>query len=135
VIKEECEKEGIRDFNILGESNLNRLCICSVGNRSPKRAAEAGKELLDSPAGRMANIILMVDEDVDLKDLSIVTWKFFNNTDPKRDILVCEGGLVIDATKKGPGDRHDREWPDDIVMDDDTKKRVDILWPKLGIGA
>ena len=133
VIKDECEKAGVTDFNILLDSNLNRLCICSVAKGSPKSAAEVGKDLLESEASRMANIILMVDEGVDLRDFSHVTWKFFNNTDPRRDILLFDAGVVIDATKKGPGQGHDREWPDEIDMDDETKQRVDTLWPKLGI--
>jgi 4-hydroxy-3-polyprenylbenzoate decarboxylase len=43
--------------------------------------------------------------------------------------------LVVDATKKTPADGHDREWPDDIVMDEDVKARVDAMWPRLGIST
>jgi 4-hydroxy-3-polyprenylbenzoate decarboxylase len=43
--------------------------------------------------------------------------------------------LGIDATKKLPEEGFAREWPGLILMDDATKRRVDELWPTLGLGA
>jgi 4-hydroxy-3-polyprenylbenzoate decarboxylase len=42
--------------------------------------------------------------------------------------------LGIDATKKLPEEGFAREWPGLILMDDATKRRVDELWPTLGLG-
>jgi 4-hydroxy-3-polyprenylbenzoate decarboxylase len=41
--------------------------------------------------------------------------------------------MGIDATRKWPEEGFTREWPRAIMMDPETKKRVDELWPKLGI--
>ena len=39
----------------------------------------------------------------------------------------------IDATKKGPLDGHEREWPADIVMAAEVKARIDGRWKEFGL--
>jgi len=39
----------------------------------------------------------------------------------------------IDATRKWASEGFTRPWPDEIVMDENTKKRVDALWKSLAI--
>jgi 4-hydroxy-3-polyprenylbenzoate decarboxylase len=41
--------------------------------------------------------------------------------------------MGIDATRKWPEEGFTREWPEKIVMDDETKQRVDGMWASLGI--
>jgi 4-hydroxy-3-polyprenylbenzoate decarboxylase len=41
--------------------------------------------------------------------------------------------MGIDATRKWPTEGFTRPWPDEIVMDPEVKKRVDNLWPRLGL--
>ena len=41
--------------------------------------------------------------------------------------------MLIDATKKGTEDGHDRPWPDDIVMDPEVVERVMRRAGELGI--
>jgi 4-hydroxy-3-polyprenylbenzoate decarboxylase len=43
--------------------------------------------------------------------------------------------MGLDATKKLPEEGFTREWPGVIVMDDATKRRVDSMWPTLGLGV
>ena len=40
--------------------------------------------------------------------------------------------MGLDATNKWPGETS-REWGTPIEMDDEIKRRVDELWPDLGI--
>lgn len=42
--------------------------------------------------------------------------------------------MGVDATRKWPTEGFTRPWPDEIVMDEETKRRVDELWKNLGIG-
>lgn len=83
-------------------------------------------------------VVVLIDQWIDNRDLSTVSWKIFNNIDPERDMLTFDsksGHLVIgiDATKKGPEDGLMRPWPDDIEMSDNIKKMVDERWPKYGL--
>jgi 4-hydroxy-3-polyprenylbenzoate decarboxylase len=41
--------------------------------------------------------------------------------------------MGLDATKKLPEEGFTREWPDVIEMDTATKRKVDAMWPKLGL--
>ena len=72
-----------------------------------------------------------------------------NNIDPERDIRMLPGPIdvldhssrafsygskmIVDATKKWPEEGFDREWPEKIVMSEDTKKLVDEKWVRYGI--
>jgi 4-hydroxy-3-polyprenylbenzoate decarboxylase len=41
--------------------------------------------------------------------------------------------MGIDATRKWPAEGFARPWPDEILMDDQTKAMVDQKWKELGI--
>ncbi len=41
--------------------------------------------------------------------------------------------MGIDATRKWKEEGFDREWPELITMDAETKRRVDEMWDRLGI--
>ena len=48
--------------------------------------------------------------------------------------LPCYGSKVgIDATRKWKGEGFERPWPPEIRMSEEVRKRVDALWPGLGI--
>jgi len=41
--------------------------------------------------------------------------------------------MVIDATRKWPGEGINEPWPDVIEMSTEVKRRVDELWKKAGL--
>jgi len=93
--------------------------------------------------------LIIVDHDVNIHDLSEVTWVASNHFDPRRDIVLVDGPVDIldhaaplmgygskvgiDATRKLRGEGFERPWPDAIVMDEKTKQYIDSIWEKLGI--
>ncbi|WP_284078817.1 4-hydroxy-3-polyprenylbenzoate decarboxylase [Herbaspirillum aquaticum] len=93
--------------------------------------------------------IVVVDEDVDIRDWKEVIWAITTRVDPVRDTVMVDNTPIdyldfaspisglgskmgIDATNKWPGETS-REWGTPIVMSDDVKKRVDAIWQDLGI--
>jgi 4-hydroxy-3-polyprenylbenzoate decarboxylase len=42
----------------------------------------------------------------------------------------CRG---MHATRQWPSEGFTRPWPDEIKMAPEVKKRMDALWPKLGL--
>ncbi|MDT0356363.1 4-hydroxy-3-polyprenylbenzoate decarboxylase [Herbaspirillum huttiense F1] len=93
--------------------------------------------------------IVVVDEDVDIRDWKEVIWAITTRVDPVRDTVMVDNTPIdyldfaspisglgskmgIDATNKWPGETN-REWGTPIVMSDDVKKRVDAIWQDLGI--
>jgi 4-hydroxy-3-polyprenylbenzoate decarboxylase len=75
-------------------------------------------------------------------------WRVFNNIDAGRDVMIVEGPLDaldhasplphfgskmgIDATRKGPAEGYQRQWPGDIVMSEKVKGLVDGKWKSYG---
>ena len=41
--------------------------------------------------------------------------------------------MGVDATRKWPGEGFARLWPDEIRMDEETKRKVDAIWKDLGL--
>ena len=93
--------------------------------------------------------IIVCDEDVDVRNWKEVVWALSTRVDPARDTLIAErtpidyldfaspvaglgSKIGIDATNKWPGET-DRRWGRPIVMDAQTKSRVDSLWGDLGL--
>ncbi|WP_024902041.1 UbiD family decarboxylase [Robbsia andropogonis] len=92
--------------------------------------------------------IIVVDEDVKIRDWKEVIWAITTRVDPSRDTLLVDNTPIdyldfaspvaglgskmgIDATNKWPGET-EREWGLPIVMDETVKARVDSLCKNLG---
>ena len=92
----------------------------------------------------MENIkmILYVEHTVDPYDLTTCLWRFCNNLDPKRDFTLYQSDTIpysacmgLDGTRKTKAlDNFQRDWPNIIVANETTIKRVDEKWDQLGIG-
>jgi 4-hydroxy-3-polyprenylbenzoate decarboxylase len=97
----------------------------------------------------LAKVIVVVDRQVNVRNPEEAWWVALNNIDPERDVRFSKGPvdvldhasqyfsfgtkMGIDATRKWKDEGFEREWPEPIVMDEETRKRVDVLWPRLGI--
>ena len=93
--------------------------------------------------------IVVVDEDVDIRDWKEVIWAITTRVDPLRDTVLADNTPIdyldfaspvsglgskmgIDATNKWPGETS-REWGRTIVMDAEVKARVDAMWRQMGL--
>jgi 4-hydroxy-3-polyprenylbenzoate decarboxylase len=92
--------------------------------------------------------IVVVDDDVDIRDWKEVIWAITTRVDPIRDTTMVDNTPIdyldfaspvsglgskmgIDATNKWPGETS-REWGKTIAMDDEVKRRIDTVWESLG---
>lgn len=138
----------IVDINFPLEGVFHNCVIVSIKKRFPGHAKKVMHALWGIGQMMYTKIIVVVDENVDPKDISTVAWKVFNNVDPRRDVVIVDGPLDaldhssplrhygskmgIDATKKWREEGHEREWPDDIAMDPKIKELVDRRWKEYG---
>jgi 4-hydroxy-3-polyprenylbenzoate decarboxylase len=93
--------------------------------------------------------IIVVDDDIDIRNWQEVIWAITTRVDPVRDTLLVDntpidyldfaspvsglgGKMGLDATNKWPGETQ-REWGTPIVMDEAVKQRVDSMWNELGL--
>ena len=94
--------------------------------------------------------IVVVDDDVNIREWKEVVWAITTRVDPVRDTTMVDqtpidyldfaspvsglgGKMGIDATNKWPGETA-REWGRPITMDAAVKARVDAMWETLGLG-
>lgn len=139
----------IVDINLPLEGAFHNCALISIRKSYPLHASKVMNAVWGMGQMMFTKIIVIVDENVDVQNVSEVAWRVFNNVDPERDIVFMRGPLDvldhasntpnygskmgIDATRKWPEEGYSREWPQDIVMDEEVKKKVDEKWRELGL--
>jgi 4-hydroxy-3-polyprenylbenzoate decarboxylase len=139
----------VRDVCMPPEGIFHNLILISIRKSYPGHARKVMHAIWGLGQAMFSKCIVVVDEDVDVQNVSEVAWKALNNIDPERDIqfvmgpvdsldhssrLVNYGSKMgVDATKKWPGEGFTRPWPDVIKMSPEVQTRVDQLWMKAGL--
>ncbi len=100
-----------------------------------KTRPHQGREFLEAffatPEFDSIAICIVIDPPVDLDDTSLLMWKFLNNLDPRRDILLHGERLGIDVSRKMPEEGYTQNWPEEIEMDAGVRARVEARWNKI----
>lgn len=139
------------DMNMPLEGVFHNCVILSIRKKYPGQAKKVMAAVWGLGQMMFTKFIIVVDEAVNVQNMSEVLWKVFNNVDPKRDIMIVDGPLDaldhsspwphfgakagIDATKKWPAEGHQREWPEDILMDSAIQHLVDRRWNEYGLSS
>ena len=93
--------------------------------------------------------VIIVDDDIDIRDWKEVMWAISTRMDPVRDITQMQntpidyldfaspesglgGKIGLDATNKWPPETS-REWGTQIRMTDEVIQTVSEKWPRLGL--
>jgi len=137
------------DMNLPVHGVFHNLAIISIKKEYPAQARKVMHALWGLGQMMFTKTLIIVDHDVNIHDLSEVTWVVGNNIDPKRDTVFVDGPvdvldhaapalgfgskMGIDATRKWRSEGYEREWPGAIVMDEKIRRYIDSIWEKLGI--
>jgi len=140
----------IADFYLPPEGCSYRLAVVSLKKQYPGHAKRVMFGIWSFLRQFMyTKFIIVVDDDIDVRDWKEVIWAMTTRVDAARDTLIAEhtpidyldfaspvaglgSKMGIDATHKWPGETQ-REWGRPIVMDAGVKRRVDELWTQLGL--
>ncbi|HNK01267.1 MAG TPA: 4-hydroxy-3-polyprenylbenzoate decarboxylase [Accumulibacter sp.] len=140
----------IVDFYLPPEGCSYRLATVSIRKQYPGHAKRVMFGIWSFLRPFMyTKFIIVVDEDVDVRELKEVIWAMTTRIDAAHDTLLAENTPIdyldfaspvaglgskmgIDATNKWPGEST-REWGRPIVMDRAVRERVDALWGDLGL--
>lgn len=106
-----------------------RYAVVPVAKRGPWDGRAAALAALETEGVAFA---AAVDASVDVTDRAEVLWRVFNNIDARRDLVVKDGKIALDATRKLMEEGLTRPWPDDIVMSPEITARVDARWKEYG---
>jgi 4-hydroxy-3-polyprenylbenzoate decarboxylase len=139
----------IADISMPAEGIFHNLMIVAIRKGYPGHARKIMSAIWSLGQAMFTKVIVVVDHDVDVQNFSEVTWKALCAIDPERDIQFVLGPkdtldhasqmqdfgskMGIDATRKWPTEGFQGRWPDEIRMDEATKKRVDGMWEQLGL--
>ncbi|MBK8523465.1 MAG: 4-hydroxy-3-polyprenylbenzoate decarboxylase [Betaproteobacteria bacterium] len=140
----------IVDFYLPPEGCSYRMAVVSIRKQYPGHAKRVMFGIWSFLRQFMyTKFIIVVDDDIDVRDWKEVIWAMTTRVDAARDTLIAENTPIdyldfaspvaglgskmgIDATNKWPGET-DREWGRTIVMDEAVKQRVDAMWAELGL--
>jgi len=137
------------DINMPAEGVFHNLVIVSIKKEYAGQARKVMYAMWGLGLMMLAKAIIVVDHFVDVQNLSEVTWRVSNNLDAAQDIVFATGPvddldhssptpkfgskIGVDATNKGTRDGRHREWPPDILMNDEIKALVDRKWLDYGL--
>jgi 4-hydroxy-3-polyprenylbenzoate decarboxylase len=140
----------IVDFYLPPEACSYRLAVVSLKKQYPGHAKRVMFGVWSFLRQFMyTKFVVVVDEDIDVRDWKEVIWALSTRVDPSRDVLLVDNTPIdyldfaspvsglgskmgIDATGKWPGETA-RRWGRPLVMDAEVKRRVDSLWGELGL--
>ncbi|MDQ2841305.1 MAG: UbiD family decarboxylase, partial [Acidobacteriota bacterium] len=139
----------VRDICMPAEGVFHNLILVSIRKSYPGQARKVMHAIWGLGQAMFSKCIVVVDEDVDVQNVSEVAWKALNNIDPQRDIEFCLGPIDsldhssrlpnygskmgVDATTKFKTEGFTRRWPNVIAMSREVKQRVDELWRRAGL--
>ncbi len=140
----------IVDFYLPPEGCSYRLAVVSMKKQYPGHAKRVMFGIWSFLRQFMyTKFIVVVDDDIDVRDWKEVVWALTTRVDAGRDTLIAQNTPIdyldfaspvaglgskmgIDATHKWPGETS-REWGRAIVQDAVVKQRIDELWKELGL--
>jgi 4-hydroxy-3-polyprenylbenzoate decarboxylase len=139
----------IVDVSMPAEGIVHNLMLVSIRKSFPGHARKVMNAIWSLGQAMFTKVIVVVDHDVNVHDYREVVWKALCTLDPERDVQFTLGPvdtldhaarlqdfgskMGVDATRKWPSEGFTRPWPDEILRDDATKKRVDSFWKTLDI--
>lgn len=140
----------ITDFYLPPEGCSYRMAVVSMKKQYPGHAKRVMFGVWSFLRQFMyTKFIIVVDNDINVRDWKEVIWAVTTRVDPTRDTLLVDNTPIdyldfaspvsglgskmgIDATNKWQGETS-REWGRPICMDPQVKARVDDLWKDLGL--
>ena len=140
----------IVDFYLPPEGCSYRMALVSIRKQYPGHAKRVMFGIWSFLRQFMyTKTIIVVDDDVNIRDWKEVIWAITTRMDARRDTTLVDNTPIdyldfaspvaglgskmgLDATNKWPGETS-REWGRPIVMDEAVKKRVDGMWANLGL--
>jgi 4-hydroxy-3-polyprenylbenzoate decarboxylase len=139
----------IVDVSMPAEGIVHNLMVVAIRKSFPGHARKVMNAIWSLGQAMFTKVIVVVDHDVNVHDYREVVWKALCAIDPQRDVQFTLGPvdtldhaarmqdfgskMGIDATHKWATEGFARPWPDEMLVDEKTKTRVEAMWKTLGI--
>lgn len=115
------------------------IILIAVKKNRKNHISEINQKLFDSGELQNVKIVIYLDHTINVSDIANAIWRFSSNIDPLRDHILTKDKdiprIAFDATRKTKElDGFQRDWPNILVSNDETIKRIDEIWDKLDLG-
>lgn len=130
----------VKEVSIPFSTNKAFVVFISLIKNKERSVKEMVSEIYQSKMLEGAKLIACFDAELKVSDIPSSVWILTNNIDPRRDgFMLNHNGkiscMAFDATKKtSEADKFTRDWPNIIISDEQTIKKVDKIWDKLNLG-
>jgi 4-hydroxy-3-polyprenylbenzoate decarboxylase len=140
----------VLDICMPAEGGFHNLVLVRLQKRYPGHARKAIHAIWGLGLLMLAKAVVVVDEWVDVQNLSQAAWQALGNVDWARDVVIDPGPvdhldhasyansfggkIGIDATAKMKEEGYTRGWPEVVSMDPAVVRRIDEIWGALGLG-
>ena len=140
----------IVDFWLPPEGCSYRVAVVSINKSYPGHAKRIMMAIWSYLRQFLyTKIVIVVDDDINIRDWKDVIWAISTRMDPVRDVTLIEstpidyldfaspasglgGKMGFDATNKLPPETN-REWGQKLAMSPDVVTKISNLWDKLGL--
>ncbi len=115
----------VADLNFPLEGIFHGCALIALRQEDSGRSGKLLRDLRQTDLLKASRLLVLLDADVDIRNYSESFWKSINHVDPRRDIIVEDGGLSIDATRKF-------SWPN-VMEDPAVGRKVEARWAEYGL--
>lgn len=138
----------IVDINFPIEGVFHNCVLVSIDKRYPGHAQKVMNAIWGIGQLMFSKVVIVVDKDIDVSNISETAWWVLSSIDPQRDISFTKGPtdpldhaacspaygskMGIDATRKWPEEGYRRGWPECVAMDRKIIDLVDSRWKEYG---
>ena len=119
----------VNQFLLLRRKKGPAILLAAIDKTKPGQSANFIKNFFEQ--NNEVSFLVVFEGHVHLDDTSRILWKFFSNLDPKRDFYFFGNRVGIDVTQKYPEEGYTQDWPEEIEMSSEIKKRVNKKWNRI----
>jgi 4-hydroxy-3-polyprenylbenzoate decarboxylase len=139
----------VLDVNMPAEGVFHNLVLVSIKKRYPGHARKVISGLWGLGLLSLAKAIVVMDDWVDVQNVSQSAWQALGNVDWSHDVIHMDGmvdhldhasyqhsfggKIGVDATAKLADEGYSRSWPQVVQMDPEVIRRINEIWDELGI--
>ncbi len=140
----------IKDFFLPMEGLSYKVAVIAIEKTYPGQARRAALAFWSAlPQFNYTKFVVVVDQEINIRDPRQVVWAITSKVDPARDVFILPDNpfdrLDFATEKPGLGSRmgidattkiypeSDRPWSETLVSDPDTAKTVDQRWVEYGL--
>lgn len=121
----------IVDIYLPEEGLFNFMAVVSIRKSYPGQGRKVGYGILSLGQMMFTKYVIIVDDDINIRDRKELIWAIMTRTDPYRDVEIIKNGpsdsldhasmykdsggkMIIDATRKLENEGYNRTWPEKI---------------------